>query len=156
MNAFVLAARCGGVPRIVRETTIHRLPAEVFDLLTDCALLAKILPGVASCAVETPGPLRVGSRIVERRADAIETEMTVTEHVLGRRLWRTIHADRRHTGESGFALAPVGGSTRLTYTVDFRLAGVMRLLTPMTTQALTRQAEDDLAAMKAYLDPKRK
>lgn len=143
------------MPRVVREATIARPPADVFALLSDPARLQAILPGVKERKVLTPGPLGVGSRILERRdvqGRLLESEFTVTEHVPHRKSWGKVRQDGKDAGEGGWELSPEGPGTKVTWTVDLRLPGLLKLMTPVVKPMLAKQVEGDLGAVKRELE----
>jgi carbon monoxide dehydrogenase subunit G len=139
------------MPRLVREVHVAAPPSKVFALVTDFGQVAKVLPGILESVVLTPGPIAVGSRIREKRdvkGRVRESEMVVTAHEPDRRFWMDVHSGGKKAGEGGFDLAPAEGGTRLRYTLDFRLPGLMVILTPLVKPIVVKEMEGDVAAIK--------
>lgn len=139
------------MPRIVHATRVERPPAHVFAVLTDFSRVSKVLPGVVESRVLTPGPIGVGSRIVEKRevkGKLRESEFLVVAHDPPRLFWMEVHAHGKKQGEGGFELAPDGGGTRLAYTLDFSLPGLTKLLTPFVKGFVGREMAGDLDAIR--------
>ena len=140
------------VPRLVQEVHVAASPEKVFALVTSFGEVARILPGMVESVVLTPGPIAVGSRIREKRqvkGRVRESEMLVTAHEPAQRFWMDVHSGGKKAGEGGFDLAPAeDGGTRLRYTIDFRLPGLMVLLTPLVKPIVRKEMEGDVAAIK--------
>lgn len=141
----------GSMPRLVREAQVAAPPSKVFDLVTDFERVGKLLPGVQESVVLTPGPVRMGSRIREKRevkGRVRETEFVVTAHEPARRFWMDVYTGGKKAGEGGFDLVPAGEGTRLRYTLDFDLPGLMKLMTPLVKPIVAQEMEGDLAAIQ--------
>lgn len=139
------------MPRLVREVEVAAPPARVFAILTDFSRVAQVLPGIQESVVLTPGPVGVGSRIRERRevkGRVRESEFVVKAHEPARRFWMDVFSGGRKAGEGGFDLIPLGEGTRLRYTLDFTLPGLLKLMTPLAKPVVAKEMEGDLAALK--------
>jgi carbon monoxide dehydrogenase subunit G len=137
--------------RLSQEVHVAASPEKVFALLTDFGAAAKVLPGVVESVVLTPGPVASGTRVREKRdvrGRVRESEMVVTSHEPARRFWMDIYTGPKKAGEGGFDLAPAEEGTRLRYTVDVRLPGLMVLLAPLVKPAVRKEMAGDLAAIK--------
>ena len=143
------------MPRLVREAQVAAPPSQVFDLLTDFERAARILPGVQESVVLTPGPVRVGSRVRERRevkGRVRDSEFVVTAHEPARRFWMDVYTDGKKAGEGGFDLVPAGEGTRLRYTLDVELPGLMKLLAPLAGPVIAKEMEGDLDAIRRAVE----
>ena len=135
----------------MQEVHVAASPEKVFALVTSFGDIARILPGMVESVVLTPGPIAVGSRIREKRevkGRIRESEMVVTAHEPARRFWMDVHSGGKKAGEGGFDLAPAEGGTRLRYTIDFRMPGLMVLFTPLVKPIVRKEMEGDVAAIR--------
>ncbi len=134
------------------ETT---LPIEdVFAFVADFANSRHWDPGVATSERIDAGPVGLGARYrlgVRMRGRVASMEYRIT----------TFEAPRRVvlTGEgSGVSavdeirFAPAGTGTRIDYTADIRLAGLMRLAQPFLGGAFAKIARDALDGMQRALE----
>jgi carbon monoxide dehydrogenase subunit G len=134
------------------ETT---LPIEdVFAFVADFANSMHWDPGVATSERIDAGPVGLGARYrlgVRMRGRVASMEYRIT----------TFEAPRRVvlTGEgSGVSavdeirFAPAGTGTRIDYTADIRLAGLMRMAQPFLGGAFAKIARDALDGMQAALE----
>lgn len=134
------------------ETT---LPIEdVFAFVADFANSRHWDPGVATSERIDAGPVGLGARYrlgVRMRGRVAPMEYRIT----------TFEAPRRVvlTGEgSGVSavdeirFAPAGTGTRIDYTADIRLAGLMRLAQPFLGGAFAKIARDALDGMQRALE----
>jgi carbon monoxide dehydrogenase subunit G len=138
--------------RVELTIEIARPPDEVFDYLTD---LDK-LPEWQGSAIESQagGPLREGSRIVERRSflgrDA-ETELEVACHEAGRRLTlRTVRGPVRLTIDH--RLEQNGAGTKLQITAEGRGSGVLRFAGPAVRARAHQELRRDFDRLKEILE----
>lgn len=139
------------MPRLSQEIHVAASPEKVFALVTSFGEIAKILPGMLESEVLTPGPIGVGSRVREKRdvkGRVRESVMVVTAHERARRFWMDVHSGGKKAGEGGFDLAPAQDGTRLRYTIDFRMPGLLVVLTPLVKPIVRKEMEGDLAAIK--------
>jgi carbon monoxide dehydrogenase subunit G len=134
------------------ETT---LPIEdVFAFVADFANSMHWDPGVATSERIDAGPVGLGARYrlgVRMRGRVASMEYRIT----------TFEAPRRVvlTGEgSGVSavdeirFAPAGTGTRIDYTADIRLAGLMRMAQPFLGGAFAKIARDALDGMQRALE----
>lgn len=140
---------------ILRERIETALPLDdAFAFVADFANSAQWDPGVASAERTDAGPLGVGAsyRLGIRRGGRVapmDYQVTAFEP-----LRRVVLAGRGSgvdaEDEIVFEATPTG--TRIDYTADIRLRGVMRLATPFAGGALARIARDARDGMQRELD----
>ncbi len=140
---------------ILRERIETVLPLDdAFAFVADFANSAHWDPGVASAERMDAGPLGVGARYrlgirIGGRVAPMDYLVTAFEP-----LRRVVLAGRGSgvdaEDEIVFEATPTG--TRIDYTADIRLRGVMRLATPFAAGALARSARDARTGMQRELD----
>jgi carbon monoxide dehydrogenase subunit G len=140
---------------ILRERIETVLPLDdAFAFVADFANSAHWDPGVASAERMDAGPLGVGARYrlgirIGGRVAPMDYLVTAFEP-----LRRVVLAGRGSgvdaEDEIVFEATPTG--TRIDYTADIRLRGVMRLATPFAAGALARIARDARNGMQRELD----
>jgi carbon monoxide dehydrogenase subunit G len=140
---------------ILRERIETVLPLDdAFAFVADFANSAHWDPGVASAERMDAGPLGVGARYrlgirIGGRVAPMDYLVTAFEP-----LRRVVLAGRGSgvdaEDEIVFEATPTG--TRIDYTADIRLRGVMRLATPFAAGALARIARDARTGMQRELD----
>ncbi|HET7495868.1 MAG TPA: SRPBCC family protein [Candidatus Limnocylindrales bacterium] len=140
---------------ILRERIETVLPLDdAFAFVADFANSAHWDPGVASAERMDAGPLGVGARYrlgirIGGRVAPMDYLVTAFEP-----LRRVVLAGRGSgvdaEDEIVFEATPTG--TRIDYTADIRLRGVMRLATPFAAGALARIARDARDGMQRELD----
>lgn len=140
---------------ILRERIETRLPIdEAFAFVADFATSAQWDPGVAWAERLDAGPLGVGSRYrlgvrMAGRVAPMEYVVTAFEP-LRRVVLAGTGAGVAAVDEIAFEATPTG--TRIDYTADIQLRGVMRLATPFAGGALTRIARAARDGMQRTLD----
>lgn len=140
---------------ILRERIETVLPLDdAFAFVADFANSAHWDPGVASAERMDAGPLGVGARYrlgirIGGRVAPMDYLVTAFDP-----LRRVVLAGRGSgvdaEDEIVFEATPTG--TRIDYTADIRLRGVMRLATPFAAGALARIARDARTGMQRELD----
>jgi carbon monoxide dehydrogenase subunit G len=140
---------------ILRERIETVLPLDdAFAFVADFANSAHWDPGVASAERMDAGPLGVGARYrlgirIGGRVAPMDYLVTAFDP-----LRRVVLAGRGSgvdaEDEIVFEATPTG--TRIDYTADIRLRGVMRLATPFAAGALARIARDARNGMQRELD----
>lgn len=136
------------------EKQIARTPDEVFDYITDPEKLANWQTNTISAVNETPGPLKLGSRLREvHRASGgkeLESLVEVSEFEPGRvfalRVIEGIPVHLRVT------LEPGAGATTMRFRAHGQLAGAMRLATPVLQRTLRRQFTKQCQTLKELLE----
>ena len=127
---------------------------DAFAFVADFANSAQWDPGVASAKRIDAGPLRVGARYrlgirMGGRVLPMDYEVTVFE-ALRRVVLAGTGSGVEAKDEIVFEATPAG--TRIDYTADIRLRGLMRLVTPFAGGALARIARDARDGMQRALD----
>jgi carbon monoxide dehydrogenase subunit G len=130
---------------------------ETFAFIADFANAGRWDPGVASSERLDPGPLRVGARYrlgVRMRGRVSPMEYRITRLEPLRRV--VLAGDGSGVAavddirfEAG---GPDGRGTRIDYTADIRLRGLLRLLTPFLGAAFAKIARDAAGGMQRALD----
>jgi carbon monoxide dehydrogenase subunit G len=140
---------------ILRERIETALPIEeAFAFVADFATSAQWDPGVASAQRLDAGPLGVGARYrlhvrMGRRVTPMDYEVTAFEP-LRRVVLAGTGSGVAAEDEIVFEATPTG--TRIDYTADIRIRGLMRLATPFAGGALARIARDARDGMQRALD----
>jgi carbon monoxide dehydrogenase subunit G len=140
---------------ILRERIETSLPLDdAFAFVADFANSAHWDPGVVSAERIDSGPLRVGARYrlgvrMGGRIAPMDYEVTELEP-LRRVVLAGTGSGVQAEDEIVFEATPTG--TRIDYTADIRLRGLMRLATPFAGGALARIARDARDGMQRALD----
>lgn len=143
------------MPVITLETTVDASPAQAFAVLSDWRNNIRWEQELLEYAPLTPEPLSVGSRFrwlrrVARRHTA--GEVVVTEYRPPRLLVTEILEGPFHF-RTLIRLEPVGRtSTRLHAQLTVHPTGPLRLLTPVLTRTISRQATANLAALRTLIE----
>ena len=96
------------------------------------------------------GVFRFGSQVFALRGQTLTT-YTVTELEQGRRVVLD-GVGEKATSRDTIVFEPAGGGdTRITYTADFRLKGLLRLVEPFLGRTFTTLAQRALAGLEAEL-----
>lgn len=122
--------------------TVARPPEEVFDYVTDPSKLSTWQPVNRGIEQLTEGPPGLGSRFRERTKPPGAREFEqITEFVaFDRPRLLKVHVVAGPVPADGtWAFAPEGAGTRVTFTAEGELHGVMKLLGPITTRLMARQ-----------------
>ncbi len=140
---------------ILRELIETALPLdEAFAFVADFANAAVWDPGVASSARTNPGPVGVGARYrlgVRMGGRVAEMDYEITT-------WEPSHRVVLTGTGSGVAAVDdirfeaTSAGTRIEYTADIRLQGLMRLAAPFADGAFARIARDARDGMQRALD----
>jgi carbon monoxide dehydrogenase subunit G len=139
----------------LHETIETPLPIdEAFAFVADFANARLWDPGVASSERIDSGPVGVGSRYrlgVRMRGRVAPMEYRITTFEAPHRV--VLHGE----GSSVFAVdeirfEPAGAGTRVDYTADIRLGGLLRLASPFAGGAFEKIAKDALGGMQRALD----
>ena len=140
------------MPRFTLDLQIARPPEDVFAYLTDVTRLPE-WQSTAS-AGEADGPVRLGTRIRERRTFIgrdVRTELEVTGYDPPRRF----DVDARG-GPVPFAISHVleaaGGGTKLHVDVDVKLSGMKRLAAQGPLMLAEREFRADFQRLKERLE----
>jgi carbon monoxide dehydrogenase subunit G len=128
---------------------------EAFAFIADFANASRWDPGIATSEALDAGPVGVGKRFrlgVRQRGQVKPMEYRITEHLAPSRVV-LVGEGSGISAVDAITFSPVpGGGTRIEYTADIRLGGVLRLAQPLLGGTLAKIARDALAGMKATLD----
>jgi uncharacterized protein YndB with AHSA1/START domain len=134
--------------------TIDRPIEDVFALLSDPERTSSWSSLAAEETLTSERPIRVGStyRVVGkgfgRRA---MRENEVTEFELNRR-WAVRSRSGSPATRASATFQPVDGGTRVDFTVEAELTGVLRLAAPLVMTIGKRQWDRDLRNLKALME----
>ena len=127
---------------------------EVFAFVADFANSAKWDPGVASSERIGEGPVGVGARYqlgIRMRGKVSPMEYRITTYEPPRRV--VLAGDGSGVRAiDDIRFEPAGAGTRVDYTADIHLTGLLRLAEPFSTGTFERIAKDALAGMRRALD----
>jgi len=137
-----------------RSTDIAKPPDEVFPYLFEEDKVPRWTTGLDGYERLDDGPLGKGARFHQRlevSGQRIDAELEVTAYDPPRRA-ETRTEIRGIDVISTYELAPVGGGTRLTQSVEAKGGGLKgRVLIPVIQPHLERKLDADLAALRALL-----
>lgn len=129
--------------------------SEVFDFVADHTNAPRWQRGLHKVRRTTPGPIGVGTEHEFARRFAgmeIVSRNRFTEYEPGRFVSFEIPSGKI-TGVASYRVEPTGANTsRLISTVDFRVAGLAGLATPLLAMAFKRDFKKNAAALKARLE----
>ena len=139
---------------IATSVEIARSPEDVFAYITDVPRHPEWQEGLVSAAVETEGPVRVGSRVVHRRklgfttvkATSEITAFNPPEVVSFRGLDGPIRAEGSQLVER------VGEGSRVSFEMEMRGHGLGALMLPMARKQAARQVEASHQKLKRILE----
>jgi carbon monoxide dehydrogenase subunit G len=142
------------MPRL-HETIETILPIDAaFAFVADFANCALWDPNTATSVRIDQGPVRVGARYalgVRQRGNVVPMEYRVTAWEAGRRVVLAGEGSGvRATDDIRFEATAAG--TRVDYTADINLTGLMRLAQPFAGGAFAKLAKDAAAGMQRALD----
>ncbi len=134
------------------ETSLD--PEAAFAFVADFANSAAWDPGVASSEQLDPGPVGVGARYrlgvrLAGRVAPMEYRITVFEPSA------RVVLEGKGSGVSAvdeIRFAPAGSGTRIDYTADIRLSGLLRLVQPLLGSQFARIGREAIAGMRTALD----
>jgi carbon monoxide dehydrogenase subunit G len=140
---------------VLRERIGTALPLDdAFAFVADFANAAAWDPGVAASERLDPGPVGVGARYrlgVRMGGRVAPMEYVVTAYEPSRRVVLAgTGSGVKAVDEIRFSATPAG--TRIDYTADIRLIGLMRLVAPFAGGAFARIARDARDGMQRALD----
>jgi uncharacterized membrane protein len=135
---------------------IARPPQDVFDYVTDLKRQGEWQKAIANIDVETEGPTRVGTRMVETRHVPGGTRTfpcDITEHDPPRRTgFQVTGGPVRPHGSMTFTPLEDGTRTRVDFQMEFVGHGLGVLLLPIVNRDARRQVPNDLTALKQRLE----
>jgi carbon monoxide dehydrogenase subunit G len=132
---------------------VPRSPSEAFAYVADFETVAEWDPGIHSSR-RVAGDGGVGTVYAVQadfRGKTVPFTYTVTDLEQGRRVVLD-GVGEKATSLDTIVFDPAGdGGTRITYTADFRLKGVLRLVEPFLKRTFTTLARRALAGLEAEL-----
>lgn len=119
---------------------------EVFEYVADGFFenYPKWAPEIAELAKTSDGPLDVGTtgRWVREAGDRVEVDtFVITEYQPGRRFAFSTTTGSRHLRAS-YTFVPVGPDTRLVYSCEVVLAGVLKLAEPLLAGTVRKDSDE--------------
>jgi uncharacterized membrane protein len=137
------------------RTMVSRPLAEVFAYVADFSNLPLYDPYVMSIEKTSPGPVRVGSTWLHRRAQgrrSIDAPIQMTEYEPNRRL-SIASGSKGIDVRSTQTFTSLGdGSTEVAEVLEMRLSGVVRLFEPIIRRQVPRQAAEVHRRLKELLE----
>lgn len=131
------------------------LPQEqAFAFIADFANAMHWDPGVATSERLDPGPVGVGARYrlgIRMRGRVAPMEYRITEYDAPRRVV-LVGEGSNVSAVDEIRFETAGAGTRIDYTADIRLGGLLRLLQPFVGGTLDKIGRDALDGMKRTLD----
>jgi uncharacterized membrane protein len=141
----------------IHETVeIGRPPQEVFDYLDDVTRHHEWQPQIVDVQVETPGPMRVGTRLKQtRRVPGGKRTFTMeaVEHDPPNAFaFKVVDGPVRPHGR--VTLTPLDGGARTRYTFDFDIEGHGwgKLLAPLVRRDAAKGIPQNLERLKKILE----
>jgi uncharacterized protein YndB with AHSA1/START domain len=141
---------------ITHSIEINRSPEDVFAYLDDVERHGEWQDAIVTTKLETPGPVGVGSRVMEiRRAGGREQDASyeITEHDPPRRTaFRGIVGPIRPVGT--VTVEPVGDGSSARVSIDFDLVGYGfgKLLAPLARMQARKAIATSQEQLKAKLE----
>jgi uncharacterized membrane protein len=142
---------------VIRESIeIGRPPADVFAYLDQLERHTEWQGNLVEAKVQTEGPPRVGTRVLEtRRVPGGPRDFTyeVTEHDPPRRVaFRVVDGPVRPAGTVTVEPVDDGSRSRVTLELDFEGHGLGKLFAPMARRSAAKTVPQDQARLKQRLE----
>jgi uncharacterized protein YndB with AHSA1/START domain len=142
---------------VIRESIeIGRPPADVFAYLDQLERHTEWQGNLVDAKVQTEGPPRVGTRVLEtRRVPGGPRDFTyeVTEHDPPRRVaFRVVDGPVRPVGTVTVEPVDDGSRSRVTLELDFEGHGLGKLFAPMARRSAAKTVPQDQARLKQRLE----
>jgi len=141
--------------RAIVTRTISAPVDFVFDTVSDINNFSKAIPHIVKAEILSDVKSGAGTRFRETRlmkGKEATTELEVTEYVENDRV--RIVADTHGTvWDTVFTVAPVGGQTKLTMTMDAKAHKLLpKLVNPLVMRMIRKALESDMDSVKAYCE----
>jgi uncharacterized membrane protein len=138
------------------EITIARPANEVFAYMTRTQNMPKWQPGLITAEELTGSSWHVGTRLKEtRRIGGRETEVISEIGSFTPDQSFTVNSVTGPTTHGKFQLDTINNTTtRVCFTIQMEMGGVMRLAEPLIAKDVKRQAEESLIQLKQALEGK--
>lgn len=139
--------------RFSNTIEIRRPPDEVFDYLATPENIPHWNYAITESERSPSGPVRVGTRIRQRRTipRPAEEELAVTELVPGDRLVLVGDLGPFH-GTISYALEPTSKGTQLLNVAELEASGPLRLAAPLVAGRVRTAVAENLAKLKSILE----
>lgn len=135
---------------------IDRRPEDVFAYLDQLDRHGEWQSSIVSTKVETEGPIRVGSRVVDKRkvpGGPRDIPYEVTEHDPPRRFsFRGVAGPVRPVGTVRVEPVADGSRSRVTLELDIQGHGIGKLVAPFARRQAAKEAPHDQAKLKERLE----
>ena len=141
------------MPRLVKEIVVARAPEAVFACLVEPGHRRAWSRTFEEGPVE--GGLRVGARIPAKRRGSTSGsryELVVTALDPPRRFAVDVVRNGKPAGSGAFELEPAAGGTRVRNAAEFSLSGLQRMMEPVVAATMTKEMENELAALKRHAE----
>ena len=133
--------------------TIDRPPKQVFDFILDGANGPKWRPDVTDVQLQPGKPLGVGATFkqgMKGPGGRIDADYQIVESKPNEWIkFQVVAGPARPVGT--YKLEPVGGSTRVTFVLDFQPKGFARLMDGMINKSMKSEV-GNLTNLKSYLE----
>jgi carbon monoxide dehydrogenase subunit G len=143
------------VIRVERAIDVERPATEVFDRLTNIEDLPRWQPGITEARLESPPPLRAGSRIrlvANVGGQRVVAAGTVTELERPSRIGLVARAGSSDV-EGAVSITPSGAEAcRLSVATSIRLGGMLRFAEGIARSRIEAEAPGVVAGVKAWLE----
>jgi uncharacterized protein YndB with AHSA1/START domain len=145
------------MPAITSSVEIARTPEDVFAYLDEVTRHGEWQDGLLSATLETEGPVRVGSRVIEvRKIGGRELTMSyeITEHEPPHVFaFRVLDGPIRPVGRGTVEALPDGAGSRVTLDLDLVGHGLMgKALVGVARTQAAKQLPEDQQRLKAKLE----
>jgi uncharacterized protein YndB with AHSA1/START domain len=142
--------------RFSNTIEIRRPPDEVYDYLATPENIPHWNYAISGSERSPAGPIRVGTRIRQRRTvpRPAEEQLAVTELVPGDRLVLVGDLGPFH-GTISYALEPTPQGTRLVNVAELEASGPLRLAAPLVAGRVRAAVAENLAKLKGILESER-
>jgi uncharacterized protein YndB with AHSA1/START domain len=141
---------------ITHTIEIDRRPEDVFAYLDQLDRYAEWQSSIVSTKVETEGPTRVGTRVVDRRkvpGGPREIPYEVTEHDPPRKLsFRGVAGPVRPVGTVRVDPLDDGSRSRVILELDLQGHGIGKLFAPFAMRQAAKEVPHDQAKLKQRLE----
>jgi hypothetical protein len=135
------------------DLQINRPVEEVFSFLTTTSNHSKWDPLSVSMEVLQPGAWRQGTTFREvRKIRGQDTEISSQIAVFDPNRRMEIQSLSGPDFHGTWIFEPVGNSTRLLYTAEMKLSGLMRLLEPLIARDFKKQLDTNFMTLKRVIE----
>jgi uncharacterized membrane protein len=135
------------------EVIINRSAHDVFTFLTTTQNLSKWQDALVQATNLTGEPWSAGTRILERRkigGRVVETRTELTYVKLDQG-FAVKSLDGPQT-EGTFQLESANGATRLHFSIQMKMSGIMRLIEPIIAKGIKKDADASFFKLKRLLE----